>query len=300
MRIILENASLKVEFESFGAEIKSLVRKADGKEYMWSGDPAYWGKTAPFLFPFIGKLQDEQFIYQGKAYKIDKHGFGQRVPYEVVEQDAEHIRFRTADTEETYGKFPFHFELDVEYVLLEDSVRENWYVKNTGDSPMYFSVGGHAAFACPPGGGDRTGSFVKLYGVEEKTIIFSLRLDENGLVTDELMTLDIRDGRFPITEHLFDKDALIFDGEGVTAAALCDPSGEEYVRVECDAPVWGVWTHPNNGAAYVCLEPWYGICDYAGYDGSLQDRPYTNVVQPGEIWRGGNTIKLGKSLDKQD
>ena len=292
MRYILENAFVKAEFESFGAEVKSLVNKKDSREYMWSGDPAYWGKTAPFLFPFIGKLVNEQFTYEGKEYKIEKHGFGQRVPYEVVEQDAGHIRFRTNDTEETYAKYPFHFEVDIEYVLLENGLRENWYVKNTGEKTMYFSVGGHAAFACPIGGGSRLGSYVKLYGAEEKSIISTLRLDDNGLVTDELLTLDIQDGKFPITEDLFGHDALIFDGEGVTAAALCDPDGKEYVRVECDAPVWGIWSHPDKGAAYVCLEPWYGICDCVGYEGSIGERPHTNQVPSGEVWQGGNTIVI--------
>ena len=33
MRYILENDTLRVEIESFGAEIKSVKRKADGREY---------------------------------------------------------------------------------------------------------------------------------------------------------------------------------------------------------------------------------------------------------------------------
>ena len=54
MRYILENDTLRVEIESFGAEIKSVKRKADGREYMWCGDPKYWGRTSPVLFPFVG------------------------------------------------------------------------------------------------------------------------------------------------------------------------------------------------------------------------------------------------------
>lgn len=292
MRISLENESIKVEFESFGAEIKSVVKKATGQEYMWSADPAYWGKTAPFLFPFIGKLANEEYKYEGKIYPADKHGFGQRVPYEVAEQSADRIVFRTTDTEETYAKYPFHFVLDIEYVLGEDSVQENWYVKNTGDNTMYFSVGGHAAFACPLSGESRIGQKICLHGAEHKTMIFSLRINEKGLITEELLTLEVEDSLVTIDEHIFDKDALVFDGEGVTAVGLCDENGKEYVRVECDAPVWGVWSMPNNGASYVCLEPWYGICDYEGYDGELSERPYTNVAEPGETWKGGNTIKI--------
>ena len=294
MRVFLENETVKAELESFGAEIKSLVKKEENRELMWSADPAFWGKTAPFLFPFIGKLQDEQFVHEGVTYPADKHGFGQRVEYEVALQEEDRVVFRFTDTEETYAKYPFQFELDIEYVLLEDAVRENWYVKNTGDSDMYFSVGGHAAFACPKSGkeGLRNGQLVKLYGAEHKSMIFSLTLDNKGLVTDELRIIDLKDGCFTITKELFEKDALIFDGEGITAAALCDENGQEYVRVECNAPVWGIWSHPDEKAGYVCLEPWYGICDYDGYDGTLAERPYTQVVKSGETWEGFNTIRF--------
>ena len=68
MRVYLENETVKVEIETFGAEIKSLVKKATGQEYMWCANPAYWGKTAPFLFPFIGKLVEEKYTYEGKVY----------------------------------------------------------------------------------------------------------------------------------------------------------------------------------------------------------------------------------------
>ena len=292
MRYILENESIKIEFDSYGAEIKSLVKKATGQEYMWGADPVYWGKTAPFLFPFIGKLVGEEYIYEGKVYPADKHGFGQRVDYEVVSQEADRIVFRTMDSPETFEKYPFRFVVDIEYVLGEDSVEETWYVKNTGEKPLYFSIGGHAAFACPLTGAGRIGQKVKLYGAEHKTLIFSLRINEKGLITDELLTLDVEDGMITIDQHTFEADALVFDGEGVTAAGLCDENGREYVRVECDAPVWGIWSVPNNNANYVCLEPWYGICDYEGFEGEISERPYTNVVESGETWTGRNVIRV--------
>lgn len=107
MRVYLENETVKVEIETFGAEIKSLVKKATGQEYMWCANPAYWGKTAPFLFPFIGKLVEEKYTYEGKVYPAQKHGFGQRVGYEIVEQEADRIVLRTTDTKETYADYPF-------------------------------------------------------------------------------------------------------------------------------------------------------------------------------------------------
>ena len=158
MKYILENERFKVVLESMGAEIKSVWDKKLELEHMWSGDPAFWGKTAPFLFPFIGKLEKERFIYEGRVFPADKHGFGQRVEYRVAEQTDDSIRFCVQDTDATREKYPFSFVLEIAYILQADGIREEWWVKNTGDKPMYFSVGGHAAFACPPGKADRKGS----------------------------------------------------------------------------------------------------------------------------------------------
>ncbi len=297
MKYILENSRFKVTLESMGAEIKSVWDKKLELEHMWSGDPAYWGKTAPFLFPFIGKLEKEQFIHEGRVYPADKHGFGQRVEYEVAEQTHDSIRFRIQDTDATREKYPFSFELEIAYVLQADGIREDWYVKNTGDNPMYFSVGGHAAFACPPAGqgvrGSRVGQKIRLYGVGKKAELQTLRLNDKGVITEEFWLVKLDKGCFEITEGLFDGDALIFDQAGIIAAALCDVEGKEYVRVECDAPVWGIWSHPDSGAGYVCLEPWYGICDYDGYEGELSERPHTQKLLPGETWTGGNRMIFG-------
>ena len=57
MRYFLENDCLKVEIESFGAEIKSVIRKENMREYLWYGNPRFWGRTSPVLFPF-GFLDD--------------------------------------------------------------------------------------------------------------------------------------------------------------------------------------------------------------------------------------------------
>ena len=49
MRYVLENDTLRVEIDSFGAELKSVKRKSDGKEYMWYADKKYWGRTSPAM-----------------------------------------------------------------------------------------------------------------------------------------------------------------------------------------------------------------------------------------------------------
>ncbi len=298
MNYTLENSRFKVSLDSMGAEIKSVWDKKLDREHMWSGNPAYWGKTAPFLFPFIGKLEKERFFYEGRIYPAEKHGFGQRMEYDVEERKESTICFCIRDTDATREKYPFSFALEIAYTLQEDGILEEWRVKNTGDKPMYFSLGGHAAFACPPEReGQRSGRIgqrIRLYGVNPYAELYSLRVNDKGVITEELLPIQLENGSFAITDKMFAGDALIFDNEGITAVALCDGEDREYVRVECGAPVWGIWSHPDSAAGYVCLEPWYGICDFAGYDGELAQRPHTQAAAPGETWIGGNRMIFGE------
>ena len=57
----LENELIAIEVEEHGAELKSLVRKNTGKEYMWKADPKFWGRTSPVLFPFVGAVKKNSF-----------------------------------------------------------------------------------------------------------------------------------------------------------------------------------------------------------------------------------------------
>lgn len=45
-RYKLENELITIKVDEHGAELKSLVRKDNETEYMWSADPTYWGRTS--------------------------------------------------------------------------------------------------------------------------------------------------------------------------------------------------------------------------------------------------------------
>lgn len=299
MRIAIENEQLKAEIESFGAELKSVIRKSDNQEYMWEADPTYWGKTAPVLFPFIGKLENCTFSHNGKTYTADKHGFARETEFKVTEQEVDRVVFTIESNEKTLERYPFEFVLELEYRLNRNTVSQKWRLYNKGNEALYCSMGGHPGFACPliqDGGrsGKRTDCFIKLYGVDGKTSMNSLEVNlSTGQLSGEVFTVDIKDGVFPITEHIFDKDALLFADQGVTAVSLLDTEGKEYVRTEAPScPVWGIWSMPTSDAPYVCIEPWWGCCDKDGYQGELKDRPYTNRVKPGEVWTDGLRIVI--------
>ena len=71
----MENEYLKVEISQHGAELSRIYDKKRHHEVIWSADPAYWNRHAPVLFPFVGKVTNGAYRYQGKSYPMGQHGF---------------------------------------------------------------------------------------------------------------------------------------------------------------------------------------------------------------------------------
>lgn len=51
---------------------------------MWCGDPAFWGKTSPVLFPAIGNVKNNKTIIDGKEISLTKHGFARDNTFTTV------------------------------------------------------------------------------------------------------------------------------------------------------------------------------------------------------------------------
>lgn len=47
-------------------------------------------------------------------------------------------------------------------------------------------------------------------------------------------------------EHLFDGDALVIEDHQIQKVVLMDPQKKEYLAVEFDAPLVGIWSPPKN------------------------------------------------------
>ena len=56
----IENEYIKVEVNECGAELYSIVRKSDGREFLWQGNPEYWKRRSPVLFPIVGAVWNNE------------------------------------------------------------------------------------------------------------------------------------------------------------------------------------------------------------------------------------------------
>ena len=92
MEIKLENESLELTINSFGAELKSITGKQTGTQYLWDADEKYWKRSAPVLFPFVGSLKDKKFTVDGTDYPMGQHGFARDMEFELVSQTNQMMR----------------------------------------------------------------------------------------------------------------------------------------------------------------------------------------------------------------
>lgn len=81
----LDNGVLRVRVARAGAELASIVRNDTGIEYLWSGDPAFWPRRAPVLFPIVGRLRGDAFSHGGTRYRLPQHGFARDRRFEIAE-----------------------------------------------------------------------------------------------------------------------------------------------------------------------------------------------------------------------
>lgn len=102
----------------------------------------------------------------------------------------------------------------------------------------------------------------------------------------------LAEGLLPIAEDLFDGDALVIEDHQVQQVAFLGGDKKEYLAVEFNAPLVGIWSPPKKHASFVCIEPWYGRCDSEVFEGELKDREWGNTLKPGEEFEAVYKIKV--------
>ena len=291
MTMKLENQRLCVEISEMGAEITRIYDKKNDAELLWEGNPTYWKRRSPILFPNVGKTYRNTVLINGTQYPTAQHGFARDSKFKCICEKGDTVSFLLASGEETKEVYPFDFELIVTYTLDDNSLRVGWEVRNPGDEDMYFTIGGHPAFRFAKQEDKKTDYLLKFPGCDKLSYIL---IDPAEAAADpaKVYTLELKDECCPVTEEMFENDALIFDGGQIEEVWLCHKDGTPYVGMKCEGfPNFGIWSVKD--APFVCLEPWMGRCDDVGYSKELSEKPNVNKAAPGESFRKEYIIMAG-------
>lgn len=285
----IESAFLKAVINPKGAELTSLVHKENTLDYMWSGDPAFWGKYSPVLFPIVGTLKNNEYLYKDQAYQLPRHGFARDQQFAVESQATDTITFLIKSHEDSLKVFPFTFEFRIRYTALENSLAVTYEVTNTGKEDMYFSVGGHPAFKVPLTADTSYHDYYLSFDQEEEAPRWPISPD--GLIEATPQSLLQHTHLLPLTKELFQKDAVVL--KGLKSSRISLRSAKTTHGLDMDFPgfpFFGIWAAKN--ADFVCLEPWCGIADGVGSDQQLTDKEGINKLKAKEVFTRTWTVTL--------
>lgn len=288
--VTLQNEVITAEIDPKGAELQSLLHN-NGIEYMWNGNPAFWGKHSPVLFPIVGTLKDDTYYFEGKTYQLPRHGFARDMTFASKQVSKEEAVFTLKDNPSTKKVYPFAFVLKLHYHLRDNRLLCTYEVNNPGKGVLYFSVGGHPAFALPMLKGSNYNDHYLLFSKEEPLVRYKL---DNGLIGNETETLKTFASsqlkpsdtaiKLPLSHELFYEDAIVLKHlENHYTTLTSDKHQHGLVFDFTGFPYLGIWAARD--APFVCIEPWCGITDNVGHDKKLEKKEGIIALKPGGAWQ---------------
>lgn len=276
--MILQNNFLTVEIATFGAEIKSLLDNQNN-EWMWNANPNFWGKTSPILFPIVGSLKNNSIIYKGENYTLSRHGFARDMEFDAEQVSQTKAIFTLKANEKTLVNYPFYFELKVIYELQNKELSCTYEVTNIGNETMYFSIGGHPAFAL---GKDAT-DFENFYlEFNNDDVLNRLKLVD-GLISENKEIINLNNQQLPLHYDLFKEDAMVFRNLKSNAITIKNTKNENKLTLTFDDFThFGIWTVQN--APFICLEPWFGMADSQNHNQHIEDKEGMIALAPQHVF----------------
>lgn len=267
----IKNQYLTVAVSTRGAELQS-IKDANGTEYLWQGDPAYWSDRALNIFPYVARLTQGKYTLDGQEYSMNIHGFICTSELQAEKTGENRICFRLKADEDTQIQYPYDFVYEVCYELDGNCLNITYSVKNREEKVMYFGIGGHPGFGIP---------FEKDAVFEDYYLEFSdsckpvrIGFSEDCFLNGEDMPFPLQDNqRLPLHHHLFDEDAIVLK-QMAKKVTLKSKKGNQAITVAYpDMKYLGLWHAPRTDAPYICIEPWSSLPSRKDVIEELKNQP---------------------------
>lgn len=285
----IENEFLKVSIREFGAELTSVFDKKNNIEHLWNADEQYWGWHAPVLFPVVGRCLNDEIIIDGQKYEMEKHGFARKCNFKLLELSDNKAVFSITQTEDTLKLYPYKFEFLIGYMLHGHKLVCHYEVINRDDKPIYFSLGGHPAFAVPFLSGEIYEDYYLQF--EQAETLSRHYIDTEGFfngITEKVM--DNTD-KLPLQRNMFSNDAYIFKDLKSRSVTIRSHKNQHSLKVSFpNFNYLGIWAKVN--APYVCIEPWLGCADTAGKVTEFSDKEGVMQLPTGNTFTSAITVEI--------
>ena len=264
MVLELSNDFLKVQFKEKGGELSSIKDK-DGVEYLWQGNPEYWGGQAPVLFPNCGSVPDDAPLFiMGDEGVIEghlpRHGLVRKKDFEHKIINDHQIMFSIESNSEMLKQYPYPFRLSIFYTLDKSKIEVEYLVENLGlNQDMPYFIGAHPGFNCPLFENERYEDYYLEFENEENCSI-PASYPETGLLDIKSRSPFLNKEKILALDYdLFSKDAITLDKLVSRSVTLKSKNHNKAVKIDFqDFPYLILWSTANKGP-FIAIEPWGGL-----------------------------------------
>lgn len=265
MKYELKNNNCSITISSLGAELISFKYKDE--ELLWN-KKEFWNATSPILFPFIGALLNNKYIYEGKEYEFkNRHGFLRNQVLEVIDKTDDKITFELNYTKETLEMYPFKFKFNVIFTLLNNGINIQYIIKNIDDKEMYFSLGAHPGFIL-----DDNYEEINYLEFSDKESSMTYDVD-NGFCTKLIPFFEKLDNNkiIDIKDNYFFTNTIILKNLNSKFIWLKNRKKDLKIKLNIENfPFLAIWKKEN--APFVCIEPWFGLPDFYNSNNLLEKK----------------------------
>lgn len=280
----IQNDVFCVQVNRKGAELWSVFNKRQNRECLWQGDSAVWARRAPNLFPVCGGLRQNKACFDGKAYLMPQHGFLRDYEHALVEKTENRIRFRMIDNKETRNMYPFSFCVETEFRLSSYGLKQTFWVQNTQDTPLSFSIGYHTGWMCPFDTEHAIDNYCLIFEKEEQIQIPCGRAGESR--GRERGIIHLRDG-------IFDP-CVVIQSLKSRWVRLEEKDSGRFIQVGLEKfPALVLWSAPGK-TRFVCIEPWHGMFEPVGQYGEFANKPFVINLPSRRTFSCEMTVCIGK------
>lgn len=283
----IHNDDLIIQVQSLGAELASIRDAKDRTEYLWQGNPKFWNRRAPVLFPIVGALKNKEYRFEEKTFSLPQHGFARDCAFDLDVGKNNKLVFSLNEDENSMINFPFCFNLRIEYELNGNRLVVEYRVINTDEKTIWFSIGAHPGFNCPFIPETSTRDYFLEFDNPEKTLLYK---GENGIISTGEPVSQEDNKILRLNPDPFRSETIIIKNPNSTRISLKHPESEKTITVEYpEFPYLALWKGVPE-APYVCIEPWFGIADFQNASGDLTEKEGILSLEPGAEFSCQHTI----------
>jgi galactose mutarotase-like enzyme len=266
-RHTLRSSMISATIKADGAELCSL-RNVEGKELLWQAGPQ-WPRHSPLLFPIVGRLKNDELHHRGKTYPMTQHGVARDHRFEWLDRQPDSCALVLTDNPATRSRYPFAFRLEVTYAVKDADLDITLAVTNIGNEVLPASIGAHPAFNWPLLPSVAKEAYALTFSHHETAPIRRL---EGGLMLAASQPTPIGGKILPLSEKLFDADAVILDHPASNSVRFAADRGPSIEMSWNGFRELGIWSKPG-GVPFLCIEPWHGFASPVEFDGEFTDKP---------------------------